>query len=186
VAVARELLIQASNGDIVGFPIVKKWIVFGHSMGARVCLRLAVALPDVIIGCIFSSFPAHPPHAPMSQLRVGEPLSQLSLGVGVLVIHGTKDAYCCEEAYAWLKDKISPHVMAASEVQDGDHGLAVPGGSVATEAALKKVDDVMVQFVVRIAGGNRRKKRSVEQGQAYGIAHPRRKIPKPELFTISS
>lgn len=68
---------------------VRRWLVCGHSLGARVAVQVAHDLPHLALACVLLSFPLHPPGKPQ-QVR-DDPLTQLRLPV--LAVRGTGDEF---------------------------------------------------------------------------------------------
>lgn len=120
-------------------------IVGGRSAGARAAARTARELGAS--GCLCLAFPLHPPGRPESS-RVEE---LLATRVPTLVIQGERDPMGRPEEF--------PPGVEMTVIPGGDHSLRVPQrGQLTQEEALGIVVESTLEWVVREAAGNQRRR----------------------------
>ena len=118
-------------------------VLGGRSAGARSAARSARELGAA--GCLFLSFPLHPPGRPeksrMDELR--------AVRVPKLVVQGERDTFGTPEEFGEDVDLVP--------VPDADHGMAVRKSGPLTQAeALEVVVEATLEWVFREVVGNRR------------------------------
>eukprot|EP00877_Chromochloris_zofingiensis_P014393 jgi/Chrzof1/9207/Cz03g39250.t1 len=150
VAVMKAIL--AKSDSLLHGPPVKQWVLAGHSMGARVAS--AVAADDdqahaqrTIMGCVFSSYPLHPPGNP-AQLR-DDPLCKLQQPL--LFLRGSKDAFSTPQPWEDVMARMTSTNIQVHTVSGGDHGLKVKGGKAAQEAVKTGLTTALTQFLQAVA-----------------------------------
>lgn len=120
-------------------------VVGGRSAGARSAARMARELGAS--GCLCLAFPLHPPGRPESS-RVDE---LLGTRVPTLVIQGERDPMGRPEEF--------PPGVEMTVVPGADHSLRVPKrGQLTQEEALGIVVESTLEWVVREAAGNQRRR----------------------------
>ena len=150
VAVATELIREAQT--LPSLSEVTQWIVAGHSMGARVAAQLAADLPNIVLACIFFSFPLHPP-GEREKLR-DDPLTRLTLPL--LFIRGTKDPFCDEAPWKEVKRRLECRQLEVHSIDGGGHGLEVSRGGkkekkeAEEESMLAGISDAVKEFCVQV------------------------------------
>lgn len=95
------------------------WVVGGRSFGARVATLLAAG-PAPVAGVLCLAYPLHPPHRP-DVLRVAH---WPQVAVPVLLIQGTRDAFCDPAVLARFTPTFAGPVTV-HRVADADHQLRV-------------------------------------------------------------
>ncbi|KAG2484076.1 hypothetical protein HYH03_017095 [Edaphochlamys debaryana] len=96
-----------------------------------------------VVGCVFMSYPLHPPGKP-AELR-DTPLASLSLPL--LFVRGSRDEFSTPGPWEDILGRMSSSDLRVHTVEGGDHGLAAPGGRAAAEAALAEALEAVVAFV---------------------------------------
>ena len=152
----------AAAPTLPGLQHVQRWVLAGHSMGARVAASLAGEQPPAapMAACLLLSYPLHPPRKP-AELRDGL-LHQLRLPT--LLVRGSKDPFSTQPQWdAALQGMHAACAWRQHTVEGGDHGLKVggPNGAAHTAAALHSVCAAVQQFV-------REAEQAAEQQQAQG------------------
>ncbi|CAL8463407.1 g2941 [Coccomyxa elongata] len=145
--VQQALLSHAHDLHEKGHIPVKKWVVAGHSMGGRVASAVAHEEPEVTLGCIFFSYPMHPPNK-TSQLR-DNPLTALTSPI--LFVRGTNDAFCEHEQFKTVKARMTSSDVQVHTVESGDHSLKAKGGKQAAALAVTEAIEAAVNFAKKLA-----------------------------------
>ncbi|BDA48730.1 Testis-expressed protein 30 [Coccomyxa sp. Obi] len=143
----KALLSHAHDLHEKGRIPVKRWILAGHSMGGRVASAVAHEKPGVTLGCIFFSYPLHPPNK-TSQLR-DNPLTALTSPI--LFVRGTNDAFCEHEQFETVKARMTSSDVQVHAVESGDHSLRAKGGKQAAALAVAEAIETAVSFAKRLA-----------------------------------
>ncbi|PRW57086.1 Testis-expressed sequence 30 [Chlorella sorokiniana] len=159
--VTKALLAAAPT--LLGLQHVERWVLAGHSMGARGAASIAGEQPAAVpvAACLLLSYPLHPPGKP-SDLRDAL-LHQLR--VPTLLVRGSKDAFSTQAL--WDAALQGMHAgWRQVTVEGGDHGLKVSGQDSAqrSTAALHSVCTEVQQFV-REAAQRAQEQRAGEQRQ---------------------
>jgi uncharacterized protein len=153
VAVAKELLLGQNFPS--SLPKVTKWIVAGHSMGARVAAQLAADLPALVIASLFFSYPLHPPGEP-EKLR-DDPLTSITLPL--LFIRGTKDPFCTEKPWKEVFKRLQSELLEVHSVDGGGHGLEVSQkGGQGKDEVIDGVSDAVKEFLIKIVKDSKKDK----------------------------
>jgi predicted alpha/beta-hydrolase family hydrolase len=89
----RKAIIHSAGDLHPALASVTRWIVGGHSMGARAAADAAAQAEQsdhqgpVIVGAVFSSYPLHPPGKPVCSscaIQCSGPVHCIALGCGPL------------------------------------------------------------------------------------------------------
>jgi pimeloyl-ACP methyl ester carboxylesterase len=138
--------VLAQAPSLPGLAGVQRWVLAGHSMGARVAAAVAneaaqPPLPAAVAAMLFS-YPLHPPGKPQ-QLRDAL-LRELHLPT--LLVRGDRDPFSQQAQWDAAVGGMAFGVCRQQHsVQGGDHSLHVAGGG--SEAALQAVCAVVGQFL---------------------------------------
>lgn len=123
---------------------IDRWILAGHSMGARVACAVASSRSSVL-GCILLSYPLHPPGR-ADELRdamltaVQQPL---------LLVRGTKDPFSQEALWTSVLPRLRSRSWQQLSVEGGDHALRTSGAGAASRSqlALQDVSAAVRSFI---------------------------------------
>ncbi|KAL4853338.1 Testis-expressed protein 30 [Chlorella vulgaris] len=148
VNVCKELL-EEHAGTMAGLESTRRWVLAGHSMGARVACQVSGDVPQLVAACIGLSYPLHPPDQP-TQLR-----DELLVGVQqpLLLVRGTNDPFSQQHLWDGVLQRLSSSMPIIHSVDAGDHSLKVAAGKesgAATAAALETVCSAVQQFLQRL------------------------------------
>lgn len=146
---------------------VKKWILMGHSNGARVAIALASEMLDAWrldnnedqpLGVVLFSFPLHAP-GKHDDLRDDE---LMSLELPTFIVRGTRDTFSRQDlfdsAMKTMRDAKKAHPIIVHDVIGGNHSLQVPKSSkdTTTELELDGVRTAVTNFCISLKNINAR------------------------------
>jgi predicted alpha/beta-hydrolase family hydrolase len=142
-------LLEEHAGTMAGLEGTRRWVLAGHSMGARVACQVSGDVPQLVAACIGLSYPLHPPDQP-TQLR-----DELLVGVQqpLLLVRGTRDPFSQQRLWDGVLQRLSSSMPIIHSVDAGDHSLKVAAGKesgAATAAALEAVCSAVQQFLQRL------------------------------------
>ena len=138
----------AAAPSLPGLQHVQRWVMAGHSMGARLAASLAGEQPAAapVAACLLLSYPLHPPGKP-DELR-DTLLHQLH--VPTLLVRGDRDPFSNQHKWDAALQGMPPDcAWQQHTVEGGDHGLKVGGkdGAARTAAAQRGMCAAVQQFV---------------------------------------
>lgn len=163
IAVAKALLAATLPSP---FPQVDRWILAGHSMGGRLSAQIAADLPDIILACVLISYPLHPPKD-ITNLR-DDPLTQLRLPI--MFVRGTNDPFSEEEPWNKVVSRMQAVPLVIHKVEEGGHGLLVPGDAEKKESAVHEATEAVKRFLLDVA-----MKRNEDEESNKEVSLPKKK-----------
>lgn len=146
-ALARQAFLSQA-GTLPGLANVTRWVLAGHSMGARVAASIA-SDPDwrqQTVAAILSSYPLHPPRRPQ-ELR--DALLH-ALQLPTLLVRGVRDPFSQQALWdAALEGMQGACAWRQHTVLGGDHGLRISGtgGAAKSQEALEGVCAAVQDFI---------------------------------------
>lgn len=102
-----------------GFAKVDRWIVSGHSMGARVACQVASEMQSKVAAVVLFSYPLHPPGKPTA-LRI-VPLIDLELPL--FFVRGSKDPFSQSTQWESTVKKLKSKNVVIENMKNAGHSL---------------------------------------------------------------
>lgn len=168
--------VLAAATSLPGLGAVQRWVLAGHSMGARVACSIAneqqQQQQQPVTAVLLSSYPLHPPGKP-TELR--DALLH-ALRVPALLIRGTKDPFSQAEQWEGALRRMSCSWQQHS-VEGGDHGLRIGGkdGAAKSQQALEEVGAAVQRFLRQTADRGQQQRQQQAAGRGRGTAGRGRK-----------
>jgi predicted alpha/beta-hydrolase family hydrolase len=144
---------------------VKRWILAGHSNGARVAIALSTEMleewrvdnsQDIPLGLILFSFPLHPP-GKFDDLRDDE---LMSIELPTFIVRGTRDTFSRQDLFdsviRRMHDAKKACPVIVHDAMAGNHSLQVPKSSkdTTTDVELDGVRTALVNYCVSLQNLN--------------------------------
>lgn len=156
---------MAAAKDLEETKNVKRWILAGHSNGARVAIALSTEMleewrvdnnQDIPLGLILFSFPLHPP-GKFDDLRDDE---LMSIELPTFIVRGTRDTFSRQDLFdsviRRMHDAKKAYPVIVHDAMAGNHSLQVPKSSkdTTTDVELDGVRTASVNFCVSLQNLN--------------------------------
>eukprot|EP00192_Tetraselmis_astigmatica_P021866 CAMPEP_0117694844 /NCGR_PEP_ID=MMETSP0804-20121206/27729_1 /TAXON_ID=1074897 /ORGANISM="Tetraselmis astigmatica, Strain CCMP880" /LENGTH=284 /DNA_ID=CAMNT_0005508689 /DNA_START=196 /DNA_END=1051 /DNA_ORIENTATION=- len=164
-------VLTAVKGQVESTRHVLRWILAGHSMGARAVCHYAHS--NTVPGLVLCSYPVHPPNN-HDNVR-DTPLTLLK--VPLLWIRGSKDPFCCEDVFKAVFARMASSKMKLLTVENGDHSLGRSSKPL-SEDVTAQITNAVEEFVSTVNAATNEKsslKRGAESGKATGARSARKK-----------